>query len=262
VLIERGSDEPCTVPRTQHPWLALCAGSLVTLLCSPSTQMSSASERSSIFAMLAPCAMDGTVVGTAATPGYSKPLQRLALSARRIGFGCIAVQPTDPGFPWSMPDLTDPQTTSALRALPDPPTRFLPRHWWCDGRVPTKANRVRAQGNSSRYGWRRIHVYKMRMWLVVLESGHDLLSVDLDYSLLINPLPLLRASRERSDLHSLRGRSPCRSSCVRARERALKARLMNQTAQPPPPPPPSAAWHDDPADVVTVYHECARSARS
>lgn len=218
--------------------------------------MSSASDPSSIFAMLAPCAINGTVVGTAVTPSYSMPLQRLALSATRIGFGCIAVQPTDPGFPWSMPSLTDPHTASALRALPDPPTRFLPRHWWCNGLVPTKGT-VRAQGNSSRYGWRRIHVYKMRLWLVVLESGHDLLSVDLDYSFLINPLPLLRASRERSDLIPLKGRPPCRSSC----ERARKMRLMNQTARSPP-PPPLATWHDEPADVVTVYHECARSARS
>lgn len=45
------------------------------------------------------------------------------------------------------------------------------------------------------HGWRRSHLYRVRLWRVVLEHGMDLLAIDLDWNIVANPLPHLRAAR-------------------------------------------------------------------
>jgi hypothetical protein len=126
------------------------------------------------------CATSGAVVGTVASPAYAKPMLSLAESAHLIGFHCIVVQPYT-----FFPALR----SHYVRALSIPEQPLLPRTHWC---------------GSQRYGWRRSHLYRTRMWHAVLRRGIDLLAVDLDWSfvdlhgVLLNfemPLPFLRAAR-------------------------------------------------------------------
>jgi hypothetical protein len=128
---------------------------------------------------LAACALQSTVVGTTATADYAVPLHRLATTAAKVGFPCIAVQAIDRGFPWVAP-LT--KNSSLFHTLPDI-APFWPRERFCDE-------------HETRYGWRRVHVYKMRMWLTVLQSGYDLFSVDADWMFIRNPVARLRAAHE------------------------------------------------------------------
>jgi hypothetical protein len=128
---------------------------------------------------LAACALQSTVVGTTATADYAVPLHRLATTAAKVGFPCIAVQAIDRGFPWVAP-LT--KNSSLFHTLPDI-APFWPRERFCDE-------------HETRYGWRRVHVYMMRMWLTVLQSGYDLFSVDADWMFIRNPVARLRAAHE------------------------------------------------------------------
>lgn len=133
-----------------------------------------------VHALLARCATRGTVIGTVASASYALPLRQLALSAAEAGLGRIAVQPMDKGFPWAHAPLME--SMGRFCVLQDMPRPFLPREQWCD------------KHGSARYGWRRAHVYKMLLWVTVLESGHNLLGIDCDWSLRSNPLPKLLAA--------------------------------------------------------------------
>ena len=130
---------------------------------------------------LAPCALSNTVIGTAISSGYAQPLHTLALSATRVGFPCIVVQPIYPGWPWAHPTLV--ANLSLFRAVPDPARPFLPREERC-------------RNNHSGYGWRRVHPYKMKMWMFVLNAGFNLLGMDSDWVLIANPLPRLLTSHQ------------------------------------------------------------------
>ena len=112
------------------------------------------------------------------------PLHRLATSLRAIGFACIAVQPMDPGFPWAHSLLLE--SVELYQVLPNPGTRFLPRKQFC----------ISNGTRGSKWGWRRSHIYRMIMWVTVLQSGYDLLAMDADWKLLSNPLPNLQATHE------------------------------------------------------------------
>jgi len=127
------------------------------------------------------CETDGAVVSTVASADYLTPLRRLARSTLISGFRCLVVQPYTP-LPTGVGD--------GFRQLsvPDPP--LLPRPEWC---------------NTTRFGWRRSHLYRSRMWRVVLSHGFDMIAVDLDWSFTdihdvpLQPaqalLPALRAAR-------------------------------------------------------------------
>lgn len=125
------------------------------------------------------CAVRGTVIGTAASAGYAEPLRQLAMSAASVGFACVAVQPMDSGFPWGRHTLLEAATH--FRVLADLPTPFFPRPRWC-------------VNSSTRYGWRRSHVYRMLLWRNVLTMGFDLLALDCDWVLRADPLRTLRAA--------------------------------------------------------------------
>ena len=137
-------------------------------------------ERAILHLRLAGCSLNGTIIGTVISASYSVALQTLAISAMHLGFACVAVQPMYPGFPWAQPVLK--QNTTLFQVLPDPPKEYLPRELWCQANY------------SSRYGWRRVHSYKMHMWVSVLSNGYDLFSMDADWSLVGNPFAILRAS--------------------------------------------------------------------
>ena len=126
------------------------------------------------------CATDSAVIATVASAGYASAMLRLARSARAVGFRCLVVQPYA-----AFDELAEP----LVRALPVPDPPLRPRPLWC-GR--------------KRYGWRRSHLHRTRMWRIVLESGYDLLAVDLDWSFVdmrgqplqwSTPIAALRAAR-------------------------------------------------------------------
>jgi len=107
---------------------------------------------------IAPCAVLSTVAATVASAAYAVPMRRLAASSRAAGFPCLVVQPFD--------------NFSALQgrhirslSVPNPP--LLPRREWC---------------GHPRYGWRRSHMHRSRMWRVVIEAGFHLLAIDVDWS--------------------------------------------------------------------------------
>lgn len=109
-------------------------------------------------ARLSACALSGTVVATVASPAYAVPMLRLAASSRAAGVPCLVVQPFV-----HFAALQDRNVRSL--SVPIPP--LLPRQEWC---------------THPRYGWRRSHMYRTRMWRVVIEAGFDLLAVDVDWS--------------------------------------------------------------------------------
>ena len=112
------------------------------------------------------CALDRAVVATVASATYRRPLLRLAVSAHAVGFPCLVVQPYVP---------LNLSSTSGVRQL-STQVPLLPRPKWC---------------GVGRYGWRRSHLYRSRMWHTVLSAGYDLLAVDLDWSFAdIHEIPL------------------------------------------------------------------------
>ena len=175
-------------------------------------------RRQALRRELSRCAVSGTVVGTVASPMFSRALHILAASARdRAAFPCIATQfmsyengsahelgarmsgasqrgvsrdmnrvPADgSGGVRRASDATSIVNTlvdlGLIVALPTPREPLLPRPLWC---------------GDLRYGWRRSHLYRSRMWRVVIETGYDLLAVDLDWHFTGgNPVAGLRAAR-------------------------------------------------------------------
>lgn len=112
------------------------------------------------------------VVGTTASAAYTAPLIDLSRSAQRVGFRCLVVQASS----W-MDGFAD----APLRFLSLPDKALLPRPMWCNASAVVVD---RLPINIQRFGWRRSHLYRTRLWRVVLEQGHSLLSVDLDYDFL------------------------------------------------------------------------------
>ena len=123
---------------------------------------------------LARCAHENVVIGTVASADFAPPLLWLAASAVQLGFACVIVQPMD-----SFQALAD----TRLLALPLPPAPLLPEPQWC--RYPDL---------HKTYGWRRSQFYKVRMWMRTLRAPHglDLLAMDCDWRISMNPVPLLR----------------------------------------------------------------------
>ena len=112
------------------------------------------------------CANLRTVVGTVASGSFAPALLSLAHTAEAVGFACTVVQP----FHW-FSELRH----SALVPLPVPSSPLLPRSAWCTNM-------------SALYGWRRSHLYRVRLWRVVLHLHIDLLAVDVDHELSGPPL--------------------------------------------------------------------------
>ena len=124
------------------------------------------------------CAIDGRVIiGTVASASFDRPLQRLVVSAARVfgaRFRCVAAAVMGSSDFVAMRD-------RRIAPLPPPPRPLLPRPLWC---------------GDSRYGWRRSHLFRARMWRLVLAARFDLLAVDLDWYFVSDPLPGLAAARE------------------------------------------------------------------
>ena len=129
-------------------------------------------ERSSA---LHDCAVQGVLAATVASATYAVEALALAQSSHQVGFPCLAVQAFQ-----RFKLLKNPLLRS-IDGNHDPPT-LLPRPCWC---------------NLSRYGWRRSHLYRARMWRVVLQRGFHLLAVDLDWRFTRNPVSWLLAMRTR-----------------------------------------------------------------
>ena len=134
-------------------------------------------------AAIAACTTDGTVLATVVSSSYARPLLDLAKSARDVGFRCMLVQPYV-----DFEALRSP----LVRALSLPPVPMLPREQWC---------------GSQRYGWRRAHFYRSRLWRILFDHRVDLLEIDLDWSFhdmrgialrLERPMAALRAARTKS----------------------------------------------------------------
>lgn len=125
---------------------------------------------------------DRVVIGTVASPLFANSLLKLAASAETVfgaRFRCVAVAVMGKAFEAMRRD-------ERLAALPPPDRPLLPRERWCA---------------DPRYGWRRSHLYRVRMWRLVLSAHFDLLAVDLDHYFLSDPLPgLLRARENRRRL--------------------------------------------------------------
>jgi len=113
-------------------------------------------------AALTDCALDGFVIGTTASPAYSRELAALSESASAVGFRCIVAQ-------LFMPLSMFHANTTLVRPLTLPTHPLYPRLQWC------------RSARLQRYGWRRSHFYRTRLWRTVIEHGFDLLSVDLDW---------------------------------------------------------------------------------
>ena len=113
-------------------------------------------------AALGDCALDGFVIGTTASPAYSRELAALSNSANAVGFHCIVAQLYMPLSRFSA-------NVTLVRPLTLPAHPLFPRLQWCRPALV------------QRYGWRRSHFYRTHLWRTVIEHGFDLLSVDLDW---------------------------------------------------------------------------------
>lgn len=113
------------------------------------------------------CALSNTVIGTVASASYLGGMKALADSARTVGFPCIVVQP----FDW-FDELID--ELYAPLPIASPPLR--PRPLWCHWPYVHQ------------FGWRRSQLYRARLWRVVAELGLDLLAMDLDHQIRMNPI--------------------------------------------------------------------------
>ena len=112
-----------------------------------------------------PCAAHGAVAASFATVEYGPSITALAHSATGAGFPClVSLRGT-----W-------PPASGPVRYV-ESGVELLPRAEWC---------------NASRYGWRLTHLYKPRLWRLVLSQGLDMLYLDCDYRLVQSPVPALR----------------------------------------------------------------------
>lgn len=128
---------------------------------------------------MAACSTSGTVVGTVASVSYVQALVLLSQDALAAGFPCIIVQTYDAFVTAKAKRALRGQNMSHVRALSLPKLPLLPRTIWCkESSHDNAASRISVQ----RYGWRRSHLYRTRMWRAVLENGYNLLAVDLDWS--------------------------------------------------------------------------------
>jgi len=116
------------------------------------------------------CAYANTVIGSIASGSYVKNLLVLAESAVPLGFACIVTQPYDTAHADEL------RRYPRIHMLSVPAEPLLPRGQWC---------------GTSLYGWRRVHLHKVLMMRRVLLSELHLLSLDANYALLFNPVPLL-----------------------------------------------------------------------
>mmetsp|Transcript_29885 Transcript_29885/g.62964 ORF Transcript_29885/g.62964 Transcript_29885/m.62964 type:complete len:592 (-) Transcript_29885:651-2426(-) len=71
-----------------------------------------------------------------------------------------------------------------IYSLSPPPEPLLPDSSFC--------NTVK---QSQLYGWRRVHLHKMLMFRRILNAGFDLLSLDANYLILLDPMPLIYSIR-------------------------------------------------------------------
>ena len=126
---------------------------------------------------VAACANSGTVVGTVASASYIPALVALSQEAAMVGFPCTIVQTYEAFTTAKAKRVLRGQDLSYVRALSLPASPLLPRTIWCDANT---ASHISTQ----RHGWRVSHLYRARMWRAVLENGHHLLAVDLDWSFL------------------------------------------------------------------------------
>ena len=103
------------------------------------------------------CAIDGRViVGTVASASFDRPLQRLVATAAQVfgaRFSCVAAAVMGHADFGAARD-------RRVALLPPPRNPLLPRQQWC---------------GDSRYGWRRSHLFRARMWRLVLAARLDLL---------------------------------------------------------------------------------------
>ena len=138
--------------------------------------------------LLERCAGNGTVVGTVASASFARQMLGLAASAKRLGFGCIAVSAIG-----SFPALRDPRV-QVLRSLNRSDDHdMLPRPRWCSRSTsPTaSATSVAAWGDVGLYGWRRSGLFRTRLWQLVLESGFNIFAGDCDWAFAWNPMPYM-----------------------------------------------------------------------
>ena len=165
--------------------------------------------------LLAECVTSNVVLGTVASAAYIEHLVFLSQTAALAGFPCIVVQPfqhlsaVQPVSCSASPQCRTKGTfqirnLSLVRQLSLPAPPRLPRSIWCDANL-TNHSQISLQ----RYGWRRSHLYRTRMWTTILEHGYDLLAIDLDHTfvdlrlvLLKPPGTLLRALRSTRTLHN------------------------------------------------------------
>ena len=149
-----------------------------------------------VASSMARCANDGTVVGTVSSWQYAYNLVGFANAARSVGFPCVVVSAMDDLLDAALTklSLTKRHNISSLlrwrelfEMLPQPSSGpLLPsRCCWIDWCGP----------NTTRYGWRRSQLYRVRLWKLVLEARFDLLALDLDWRLRYNPVLHLHAAR-------------------------------------------------------------------
>lgn len=116
------------------------------------------------------CAVDNTVVGTVASASFAAPLTRFAAAAQSGGgFNCTVVSAFDHFDALGRDPL--------LYPLPQPRPPLLPSSLWCNASVQA-GNTLVKRPAPELYGWRRSHLYRVRLWRVVLEYGFHLLAID------------------------------------------------------------------------------------
>jgi hypothetical protein len=191
----------------------------------------------------------------------------LAGTATAAGFRCLVVQPYD--------DFEELHNRPDIAPLPLPNEPLLPRSIWCSpsftGALSPHGERVDVRW----YGWRRSHLYRVRMWVEVLSRGLHLLAVDLDWRFNLGREPMLPqiyaltqqdgtaidvfsyhdGRRERCEAMRHRERWNCRAggalithvrallvSCVRCQRRAHVDSLIGRLAQNGADGPESHLW--------------------
>mmetsp|Transcript_29191 Transcript_29191/g.61378 ORF Transcript_29191/g.61378 Transcript_29191/m.61378 type:complete len:402 (+) Transcript_29191:1-1206(+) len=139
------------------------------------------------------CALKKTVIATVASGVYIPSAVELAMSAADVGYKCIVSQPYDKAHAAALASAAaakqGPRISKShplIHVLPVPKKPLLPERMFCD------------TVNKKGYGWRRTHLHKMLMFRRVLGAGFDLLSLDANYLLAKDPLPLLHSIRSPS----------------------------------------------------------------
>ena len=124
-------------------------------------------------ASASPCAAHQTVVASFATSEFNPSLAALSLSVTRAGFPCLV----------SLRGVWAP-AAGCVRYL-ESGVELFPRAEWCDHNV--------SGGDHRTYGWRLTHLFKPRLWRVVLNQGFNMLYLDANYRLLGDPSPAILA---------------------------------------------------------------------